>query len=519
MIWDYLRKNAKNYAEKSALKEVEFVQNNYVEKSISWGEFYEQSNKVANYLVEMGIRKGDKVGIFLHNCLEWLPIFIGVMKSGAIVVPLNYRYDAKELRYCLDVVECRVLFSDSRYGDLLAECFRNLKKKPFCVFISEATMKQPNSNWESFDNLLENSKSEERDLVSDDAEDAAIYFTSGTTGTPKAILLAHSSIEAAAKLEQKHHGQVSDDIFLVIPPLYHTGATMHWLGSLLVGGEAILLKNMAPRYVLETISREKVTLVWLLVPWAQDILAAIECGDICLGDYELSQWRLMHMGAQPIPPSLVENWLKIFPNHQYDTNYGLSEATGPGCIHLGVENMHKLGAIGKAGEGWSIAIFKEDGQLADIGESGELAVRGPGVMKEYYGDPVATKETIKNGWLFTGDLAYADEDGFVYIVDRKKDIIIVGGENVSAVQVESYVSHHPAVKDVAVIGIKNERVGEMILAVIELKPGMKCSKSEMIRYFDNLPEYKRPRKIVFDKVLRNSTGKIDKVSIRKRYNK
>lgn len=521
MIFDYLRNNAEKYFAKDALKEAEYVQNQYTEKCISWGDFYGQSNKVANYLIDMGIKKGDKVGIYLQNCIEWLPIFFGILQTGAIVVPLNYRYDATELKYCLGVTECLVLFSDLKYKDVLEECFKGMKKVPFCVLTGD-----DENCWESFAekseafaDLMKKASLEATGTQLDASDDAAIYFTSGTTGTPKAILISHSSLEAAARLEQKHHGQKSDDVFMVIPPLYHTGAIMHWFGSLMVGGKAVLLKKVSPRYILETVSREKVTIVWLLVPWAQDILASIECGDVNQKEYELSQWRLMHMGAQPIPPSLVQNWLKVFPNHQYDTNYGLSEATGPGCIHLGVENVHKVGAIGKAGEGWSFAIFREDGTRTDTGECGELAVSGPGIMKEYYKDPTATGESLRNGWLYTGDMAYEDEDGFVYIVDRKKDIIIVGGENVSAVQIENYISRHPAVKDVAVIGIKNERVGEFILAVIELKPESECSKSEMNKFLKDLPDYKRPRMIVFDKVLRNSTGKIDKVGLRKKYNK
>lgn len=171
---------------------------------------------------------------------------------------------------------------------------------------------------------------------------------------------------------------------------------------------------------MKAVSEEKCTILWLLVPWCQDILDALDRGDIKLEDYQLDQLRLMHIGAQPVPPSLIKRWKAYFPKHQYDTNYGLSESTGPGCVHLGVENIHKVGAIGKAGFGWEVKIVDEARGLVKKGEVGELAVKGPGVMKCYFNDEKATRETIYDGWLMTGDMAYEDEDGFLFLVDRKK---------------------------------------------------------------------------------------------------
>ena len=167
----------------------------------------------------------------------------------------------------------------------------------------------------------------------------------------------------SCRVEQNHHGQTRDDVFLCIPPLYHTGAKMHWFGSLLSGSKAVLLKGTKPEYILDAVSKEHCTIVWLLVPWAQDILEAIESGQVNLNDYELSQWRLMHIGAQPVPPSLIKKWTEYFPNHKYDTNYGLSESIGPGCVHLGMDNIHKVGAIGKAGYGWEVKIVDENGNV------------------------------------------------------------------------------------------------------------------------------------------------------------
>ena len=225
----------------------------------------------------------------------------------------------------------------------------------------------------------------------------------------------------------------------------------------------------------------------------------------------------MHIGAQPVPPSLIRHWKDYFPNHDYDTNYGLSESIGPGCVHLGMENVHKVGAIGKAGYGWQTAIVDEKHKPVSRGEVGELAVRGDGVMKCYYKDETATKEVLKDGWLYTGDMAMEDEEGFIYLVDRKKDVIISGGENIYPVQVEDFIRKHDAVSDVAVIGVPDKRLGEASMAVVQLKEGETLTEEELNEFCLELPRYKRPKKIIFATVPRNPTGKIEKTKLRQRY--
>lgn len=292
---------------------------------------------------------------------------------------------------------------------------------------------------------------------------------------------------------------------------------MHWFGSFLEGGRAILLKGTKPKLILDAVSKEKCTIVWLLVPWAQDILDAIDRGEIHLEDYELSQWRLMHIGAQPVPPSLIARWKEHFPNHQYDTNYGLSESIGPGCVHLGVENIDKVGAIGKAGYSWKTKIVDEQGKKVTKGEVGELCVKGPGVMTCYYNDKKATDEVLKDGWLFTGDMAQEDEDGFIFLVDRKKDVVISGGENIYPVQIENFLRAYPKLKDVAVIGLPDQRLGEITAAIIEVKEGCTCTEEEINDFCLKLPRYKRPHKVIFADIPRNPTGKIEKPKLREIY--
>lgn len=482
-------------------------------REITWSVFNEKANRMANLLISRGIKKGDKVGILLMNCLEWLPIYFGILKAGALAVPLNFRYVADEIKYCVELAEVDVLVFGPEFIGRVEEIVDEIDEKRILFYVGGDCP----SFAEDYDKLSANCSSIAPDIKLTDDDYAAIYFSSGTTGFPKAILHKHRSLMHAAAVEQNHHGQTREDVFLCIPPLYHTGAKMHWFGSFLVGGKAVLLKGVTPKTILETVSKEGCTIVWLLVPWAQDILLAIERGEVKLEDYKLDQWRLMHIGAQPVPQSLIKRWKEIFPHHQYDTNYGLSESIGPGAVHLGVENIHKVGAIGIPGYGWEVRIVDDRGQEVQGEDVGELILKGPGVMECYYNDPKATAETLKDGWLYTGDMARRDEDGFIYLVDRKKDVIISGGENIYPVQIENFLSKHPAIKDNAVIGLPDKRLGEISAAIIECKPGMTLTEEELLEFCKELPRYKRPRRFIFAQVPRNATGKIEKPKLRKLY--
>ena len=482
-------------------------------REITWNVFNEKANRFANLLLSRGVKKGDKVAILLMNCLEWLPVYFGILKTGAIAVPLNFRYASDEIDYCLGLAEVDVLVFGPEFIGRIEEIADKISKNRLLFYVGANCP----SFAEDYSELTANSSSQSPDIKLTDDDDAAIYFSSGTTGFPKAILHNHESLMHSCKVEQAHHGQTKDDVFLCIPPLYHTGAKMHWFGSFLVGGKAVLLKGTKPKTIIEAVSAEKCTIVWLLVPWAQDILDAIDRGDIDLNKYELSQWRLMHIGAQPVPPSLIARWKERFPNHQYDTNYGLSESIGPGAVHLGVENIHKVGAIGKAGYGWKTKIIDESGNEVKQGEVGELCVAGPGVMTCYYNDKAATDEVLKGEWLLTGDMAMEDEDGFIFLVDRKKDVVISGGENIYPVQIENFIRGYNKVKDVAVIGVPDQRLGEATMAIIEIKEGMECTEEEMNEFCHQLPRYKRPHHIVFEDIPRNPTGKIEKPKLRKKY--
>jgi len=530
-IIDFLENNAQKYKDEECLVEINpqkkpdhyrtWREFSLVEpglakeyrRSITWNEFNELANKTANLLLSKGIKKGDKVAILLMNCLEWLPIYFGVLKTGALAVPMNYRYTSEEIKYCLDLADCNCLIFGDEFIGRVEPIADHTPKVKTLIFVGQSEVPFA----DIYNDIIDLYSTNKPNIELTENDEAAIYFSSGTTGFPKAILHLHKALVGSCKTEQNHHKQTHEDTFLCMPPLYHTGAKMHWFGSLLVGGRAVLLKGIKPEWIFETISEERCTIVWLLVPWAQDILDSIDRGDIKLENYKLDQWRLMHIGAQPVPPSLVQRWLKVFPHHQYDTNYGLSESIGPGCVHLGVENVSHVGAIGVPGYLWEVKIMDGNKEITSPEEVGELVVKGPGVMVEYYKNPEATAEILKDGWLYTGDMAKRDKDGFIYLVDRKKDVIITGGENIYPVQIEDFLRKHDKIKDVAVIGLPDKRLGEITAAIIEFKEGMSATEDEINEFCFDLPRYKRPKKIIFAKVPRNATGKIEKPKLRQIY--
>ena len=530
-VMEYLERNAKLYPNEVALvelnpeekdtrsttwKEYELIQPTSFEpyrREITWSVFNEKANRFANMLLNRGVKKGDKVAIIMYNCLECLPIYFGVLKTGAIAVPFNFRYDADEILYCAELAEVDIIvFGPAFIGRIEANAER-LSKGRLLIYVGDNCP----SFAESYMELVADCSSQTPEIEITEEDYGAIYFSSGTTGFPKAILHKHLSLTQAAQMEQKHHETGREDNFLCIPPLYHTGAKFHWMGSLVAGSKAVLLKGTKPEHILEAVSKEKCTIVWLLVPWAQDILDEIDKGTLKIEDYELSQWRLMHIGAQPVPPSLIKRWKAYFPNHAYDTNYGLSESTGPGCVHLGMENEHKVGAIGVPGYRWECKIVDENGTEVAQGDVGELCVKGPGVMTCYYNDEKATADVLKDGWLYTGDMAMLDDDGFIFLVDRKKDVIVSGGENIYPVQIEDFLRKHDKIKDVAVIGLSDKRLGEKTAAIIEIKDGMTCTREEIDEFCMGMPRYKRPKEVIFADIPRNATGKIEKPKLRKIY--
>ena len=509
-IGEILARNARMYPDDVAL--IERIPAEKKRWEVTWKQFDDRANQFSNVLAKKGVKKGDKVVHFMMNSIDWLAAYFGIVRTGAWVVPLNFRFTAEDVKYCCDVAEPTVIVFDEEFAGRIEAIKGQLPTVKFYICVGN-----PPSFAESFAKLVDTAPATPLNVEINSNDECGLYFTSGTTGQPKPILITHENMLCACITENAHHRQTKDDCFILIPPLYHTGAKMHWFGSFIVGGKAVILKGVSPEWTLEAVSEEGGTIVWLLVPWAQDILLKFDSGELKPSSYKLEQWRLMHIGAQPVPPALIKHWKSYFPGMDYDTNFGLSESTGPGCVHLGTGNEHKIGAIGIPGFNWEFKVVDENGKVVKKGEPGELCVRGNGVMREYYKNPEATAKALIDGWLFTGDIAKVDKDGFIWLVDRKKDVIITGGENVYPVEIEDFLHTNPNIKDGAAIGLPDERLGEIVAVIIEVIPGKTLTLEEVMKFCEALPKYKRPRRIFFGEVPRNPTGKIEKPKLRKKY--
>ena len=514
-IVDLVYRNRRKWPDDTAFVEIRPVSKR--RRAISWMGFDERTNALANELIAMGVKKGNRVFMMGKNSISWLEAYFGIIKTGAWVVPLNFRFTAENIAYCAAAGEpCCFLFEED-YSGLVEKARPNLPTIKRYIPLSPID-DNASKDREQMEGLIKDGSKSPPQVELTDEDECGLYFTSGTTGDPKPILLLHKNLFCPAVNEVTNLYLTKDDSLLMMPPLYHV-AMGHLLGSMLIGAKtALLTEEVTPKAIFDAISNEALRVAFVLVPWALDMLEALDKGELKKEDYDLTHWRIMQMGAQPIPTSLIRRWKEYFPEMECHNTYGLSESAGPGTIHNKIEDESKIAAIGKPGLLWDARIVDENDTDVPIGHVGEIILKGMGVMKEYYKNPSLTEKTLVKGWLHTGDLAQMDEDGYIYLVDRKKDLVISGGENIYPVEVEEVIQKHPKVRDVAVIGTPDERLGEIVTAIIE-PIGEGALTIEEIKTFcdENLPRYKRPRRIIFDTVPRNPTGKIEKPKLREKY--
>jgi long-chain acyl-CoA synthetase len=505
---DTLERNARTFPDDPAFVEVSRGRNQ--RKVITWRTLDDRTNRIARILVDRGVGRGDKVLHWMKNSITWFEGYFGILKTGAWAVPLNYRFTAADFRYCAEVVEPKAVILEEEFAETV-HAVGEVGSVPRLVFGKGSA--------EGMENLEELVSGVSGAPISADLgrnDDCSLYFTSGTTGDPKPILHTHRSLEWLGVIGCTNFRISHKDNFIIITPLYHLGAFGWWLSNFLMGARATILTDFSPAHLLETVSTEKVTAVFLPVPWTQDILLALDRGELRKEDYDLTTWRVMHMGAQPIASSIVAHWKRYFPDMEYHTCYGQSEAGF--SFHLDHTDTDKVGSVGRPAIGWDARIVDSHGIDVPVGETGELIVKGNAVMTEYYKNPGKTEETIRNGWVYTGDLARRDDEGFTYIVGRKRDVIISGGENIYPEEVEEALQAHPKIEDVGVIGLPDERLGEIAVAVIQVMADETMTVLECEEFCARaLPRYKRPKRIIFDCVPRNATGKIEKTRLKEKH--
>jgi acyl-CoA synthetase (AMP-forming)/AMP-acid ligase II len=485
-------------------------------RTLTWRQFNDEINKVANYLSkELGIRDGDFVLHLQNNSLEWLITYYGIIKIGAVIVPLNFRFVGADILYAANISRPKAFILGSEFLSVVQPVQKDLKTVEAYICVGQSVP----DDMIDYQTLAASSDISEAIVDVADQHDLAMMFTSGTTGEPKPVLHTHYSLNNTAIGNGMSYFVEKNDNYVFFLPLYHSGTMFLWAPFYATGAVGTILREFSdPKWIIEAMAEEKGTDVLFVVPIAVAILNALGSGEIKLEDYDLSSWRYMEIGAQPVPFDVMKRLVEKLPCGVSNI-YGITEGGGGGLFNLYPEEvLQKPGSIGKPTFGMDSKIIDFDGSELPPGEVGELLLKTNRMMKGYFQNPELTQKSLKNDWLYTGDLVRADEEGYYYIVDRAKDMVTCGGENIFPVEIEDALMDHPKIDDVACIGYPDERLVEIVLAIVQLKEGESMTEEELIEFAKSkMAKYKVPRKVLFDTVMRNPTGKLMKPKMRVKY--
>jgi acyl-CoA synthetase (AMP-forming)/AMP-acid ligase II len=479
----------------------------YGDEVVTYGEMVERTAALAAGLSERGVGPGDVVGLLSYNCTEFIETIFAANHLGAAAMPINWRLAAAEVRYILEHSQARAFVCGEELVDLGLDATDGLDANLLRTAVGDVVPE----GWEPFDALRSTQPGPARAQVGADDLHRLMY-TSGTTGRPKGVMITHANLAWKNFAHIVEFGVTSEELGLACGPLYHVGALDLTTTTLLAAGATMILhRTFDAAAVVEEIERSKVTAIWM-APAMVNAILALEGVD----ERDLSSVRYIIAGGERMPVPLVERILRTFPSAWFADAYGLTE-TVSGDTFLDKQSViTKLGSAGRATLYTEVAIWDEAGEPVAQGERGEIVIRGPKVFKGYWRDPEATATAFAGGWFHSGDVGILDEDGYIYIVDRLKDMIISGGENIASSEVERVLYEHDAVLEVAVVGKPHERWGEVPIAYVVLRAGADAGAEELIEHCRaQLAKYKVPTDVLFlDELPRNPSGKVLKRELR-----
>jgi O-succinylbenzoate-CoA ligase len=479
-------------------------------RRFTYAELDARANRIANVLLEKGVRPGDRVAFLLMNGVEYLESYFGVAKIGAVMVPLNWRLIPSELEFILRDAGAQLLIFDAEF-DAAVEALAGGEHE-VRSWIRVGSPGEGPAFAEGYDALTETCSDASPEVSARDDDLLFIMYTSGTTGLPKGAVHTHGTMAAASITINMTSDLRYRDRYLQVLPLFHVGALTPATSCVHRGGTLVMMRAFDPTRVFAVMEEEEVTTGLAVPAMLQFMWSSPE-----RANRDLSRVRWLMSGAAPVPVALIEKYAEIgIEIHQV---YGLTETCGPACLISPEEALAKAGSTGPAFFHTDVRVVDSDGNDVAPGEVGEVLVRGAHVMKGYWNRPEATAETIRDGWLYTGDLASLDKEGFVYIQDRKKDLIITGGENVYPAEIENVLAGHPQLVESAVIGQASVRWGESPAAIVVAKEGERVTAEDVIAFCQGkLARFKIPKVVEFiDVVPRNPTGKILKRVLRERF--
>jgi long-chain acyl-CoA synthetase len=508
LVSDIPKKNARLYPNRIASIEddVEFT----------FFEFNQRVNRLANAILNLGLGKGDRVAVLYYNGYQYIELYFACAKAGTPIVPLNFRSDSKELTYILNNSEAKLLFFGSLYQNTVEEV------KPQTPGVAKlVSIDQKLAGYLFYDDIISDSSPDGPSVIVEEDDMVVLGYTGGTTGLPKGVMTTHRNLISSCFNSAVGIRIAPGMVYLNTPPLFHAGDAMAMFAFAFMGATNVTLRTFSPEAVLKTIEKYQVT-HGLLVPAM--LLAILQYSQV--SDFNLKSMECVIYGTAPMPIEPLKKAIKLFQCNFLQV-YGATETFVPMSMLLPEdhvlegtpEQIRRMSSAGREVIGMEAKIVDDDDRELPFGEVGEVIVRGDNVMKGYWKLPELTKETLRNGWYHTGDLGKMDEGCYIYIVDRKKDMIISGGENIYPKEIEDVLYQHPEVAEVAVIGIPDEYWGEAIKALVIKKANSSLTEMDLIEHCkEHLPGYKKPRSIEFVETLPRSTaGKVLKHEIRAQY--
>jgi len=482
------------------------------EKRLTYEDVDKRVNALAQGLLNRGIQSGDRVATFVYNRAECFEIFLAACKIGAAYVALNFRLAPAEVVYILNDSGAKLFFSEEELGGPL----EGIRDQVPVVQEYIAVDPEVPTGWTSYEGIIE----ENRGAQVPDAEVGfdhlqRLMYTSGTTAHPKGVMLTHNNVYCKGFAHILALGHHSEEVVLICGPLYHVGGMDVGATSvMLLGGTLVIMKRFDPEKILQTIDREKVTFMWAAPSMVKMLFDSPN-----FDKYDTSSIRVIPTGGEKTPLPLIEESKRRLPSTVYIDGFGMTETVSGDILLDQIANPDKIGSVGNIRDavfGVEIRIVDDNGVDVKPGQPGEMILKGPKVFKAYWKKQEVTAESFEDGWFHTGDVAQLDEEGYVYIVDRKKDMIISGGENVGSLEVEKVLEQHPKVKEVAVVGVPHEKWGETVKAVVVVNEAEDLTPEELIKFCDGkLARFKIPKLVEFiDALPRTVSGKVLKYKLR-----
>lgn len=477
--------------------------------AVTYSQLLSRLRALADGMEKSGLRRGDVIALMLQNGSTFIELFLAACHLGAVAMPINTRLTASEVSYLVDDSGARLIFTEPMFRDVVLPVVESRERLLGVMVEGDAP-----KDWLALDAV----RGIDRGLPCahmGGIDLQRLMYTSGTTSNPKGVMLSHENLAWKNLSHQVEFGYSPTDVGLVCGPMYHVGALDATITSMLhVGGTVIIHRRFDAQAVAEEISRGSVTNIWMAPAMISLLVAHAENGD-----YDFSSVRLVIAGGEKMPESRIARLEKIFPNAWFADAYGMTEYISADTVLARRMTMAKLGSVGKACAYVEIAIWDADGNPVPTGVEGEIVTRSPKVFQGYWNNPEATARAFRGGWFHTDDVGYLDEDGYLYIVDRLKDVIVSGGENISSLEVERVLMNLEPLFEVAVVARPNERWGEVPHACVVLKEGAALSEEQIREHcYTHLARYKVPKTIEFMSALpRNLSGKVLKRELRARF--